>query len=513
MGIWDFYFITKLFLYFTHYIDFHVWANLAFAACLLITVLQPRLKPFRIVLAVPVAVALFYYDTWFPPFPSVLSHASQLKGFDSAYLLELLSRLVNFSVLAALAVLYVAWHFARKKFRVSTFVMLAMLAPLIPNAIKPPATGLSVAAPHPASDPSASLEAFYKTEATRAVSFTPPTQSDAPFDIIFLHICSLSWDDLNFVKETDNPLFKRFNIVFTDFSSAASYSGPSVIRVLRGSCGQQQHARLYDPTKPQCQTFNNLQQIGFEPQLAMNHDGRYGNLLAAINEQGGLPAPLFDTKGVPPYLQSFDGTPVANDFAVLSKWWEKRLTLPAQRVALYYNSISLHDGNQYSGKPHANSLELYRPRLTTLLNDMDRFFDQLQTSGRRAVVVFVPEHGASLRGDKMQIAGMREIPSPGISIVPVGIKLIGIAENSSKAPLIVSQPSSYLAVSKLLADFVKLNPFDARNLKLADYVRDLPATEFVAENEDIVVMRNGGQYFLHTRDGNWANYTIPIPPP
>lgn len=519
MGIWDLYFVTKLFLYFGHYMGFHVFANLAFALFLFIPVQQARLKILRLALAVPIGVALFYHDTWLPPFSGLIAQAPQLQAFDSAYLIELLGRFINFPIVAALAVLYVAYFFARKKLRTSPFVVLAMLVPLLPittqpsavSAITAPST-LPASAGNQASGPATdekladSLQSFYKYETSRVTSFTPPGKTDVPFDIIFLHICSLSRDDLDFVKETDNPLFKRFDIVFTNFNAAATYSGPSIIRLLRGSCGQQQHGRLYDPVNAQCQTFNALQQIGFEPQLALNHDGQYGNLLADIRERGGLQATPFDNKGVPPYLKSFDGTAVSADYDVLSKWLSNRLTLPAERVALYYNSISLHDGNQYAGKRYTSSMEIYPPRLKKLLDDLDRFFSQLNASGRRAVVVFVPEHGASIRGDKMQIAGMREIPSPLIGIVPVGIKLVGIAEDAAAQPLIVSQPTSHLAVARLLSDLVRLNPFGVSQLKLEEIVRDLPSTEYVAENEDIIVMRRNNQYYLRAKNAAWVEY-------
>ena len=173
---------------------------------------------------------------------------------------------------------------------------------------------------------------------------------------------------------------------------------------------------------------------------------------------------------------------------------------------MYYNSISLHDGNRYSGSRSGNSMEIYHPRLTRLLSDIDRFLTQLSASGRRAVVVFIPEHGASVRGDRMQIAGMREIPSPRISIVPVGIKLIGTTGNAATGPLIVSKPSSYLALSKLLSDFIGKTPFAGNGLDLSAYVRDLPSTEFVAENDDVVVMRRENRYFMRTRDTGWIEY-------
>ncbi len=52
----------------------------------------------------------------------------------------------------------------------------------------------------------------------------------------------------------------------------------------------------------------------------------------------------------------------------------------------------------------------------------------------------MPEHGAALRGDKMQIAGMREIPTPAITLVPVGIKVIGQDANRAGSPVQIDTP-------------------------------------------------------------------------
>jgi cellulose synthase operon protein YhjU len=515
MGIWDFYFIAKLYLYFGHYMGFHAWLNIAFAVFLSVPLPErhAQLKLARQVIAVPAGIALFYYDTWLPPLARVFSQAAQLEGFSLAYLAELAGRFFNPLVVAGLVLLYVVYFFARKKFRVSSFVFLAMLAPLFSiGQAKPPsqpdgavAAANSISAPPTDANLTAQLNSFYSNEAGRVVSFSPPAQADAPFDIIFLHICSLSWDDLDFTGQRDNPLFKRFDIVFTNFSSAATYSGPAAIRLLRGSCGQPRHKALYEPFPTQCLTLDDLQQIGFEPQLAMNHDGHYGGFLDDVRERGRLKAAPFGTHGIPPYLQSFDGSPVHDDYAVLSKWWTKRLQSPSERVALFYNSISLHDGNSYQGR-RSNSMEIYRPRLSRLLEDIDRFFSELQASGRRAVVVFVAEHGAAIRGDKMQIAGLREIPSPRISTVPVGIKLIGLPDKPAAGPLLVSRPTSYLAISQLLSDFITITPFGKSGLRLEDYVHELPSTAFVAENEDVVVMRRDKQYFIHAKDAEWIEY-------
>ena len=505
MGIWNLYFATKLALFFGNYMGFHVLANLAFALSLFIPIRQAHFKLLRLIVAVPIALVLFYYDTWLPPFSGLISQAANLQQFNSSYLIELLARFISLPMIAVLIALCMTYFLARGKIWLSPLVLLAMLVPLLDM---PKQSEESDQAGSQMTDEklSASLESFYSKEKLRSTSFAPPDKSDIPFDIIFLNICSLSWDDLDYVKEKNNPLFKRFDIIFTNFNAAATYSGPSIIRLLRGSCGQQKHARLYDPINAQCQTFNNLQLVGFDPQLVLNHDGQYGNLLNDIRQRGGLQAAPFNNAGISPYLQSFDGSPIYDDYSVLSKWWVNRLTLPAPRVALYYNSISLHDGNRYASNPASNSREIYHPRLLKLLDNLDRFFARLSASGRRAVVVFVPEHGAAMRGDKMQISGMREIPSTGIGIVPVGIKLIGLTENKATQPQIVSQASSHLAVAALLSNFISHNPFGTKNIDWAEYVRDLPTTEYVAENEEIVVMRHRDTHYLRSKEGKWVEY-------
>lgn len=525
MGGWNLYFITKLFLYFAQYMDFHAWPNLAFAAFLILPIpekyARTRLRLYRQLVAVPVGIALFYYDTWLPPISRAWSQASAIGGFSTTYLEELAGRFFNPLVIAALLLVFGLYYFAEKKVRMSSFIILAMLAPMfsigqgkshppgMSAAEAPASSGLSTPATLSGPPDNASLDEqlqeFYDSEKERAVSFSAHPGDEAPFDILVLQVCSLSWDDLDLTHQRDNPLFDRFNVIFTNFSSAASYSGPAAIRLLRGSCGQPKHKALYDPPLRRCLTFDNLSASGFKPEFAMNHDGHFGGFLDDVRQRGGLQAPQFDNKGLPPYLQSFDGSPVFDDFSVLSRWWERRIASPAPRVALFYNTISLHDGNYYAGH-RGNSLKIYPSRLDTLLKDMDRFFSVLQASGRKVVVVFIAEHGAAVRGDKMQIAGLREIPTPRISIVPVGIKLIGLPDTPSAKPLVVTRPTSYLAVSQLLANFVAVSPFGNTRLSMEDYTRDLPETNFVAENEDVIVMRRGKQYFMRAGNGDWIEY-------
>lgn len=533
MGPWNFYFIAKLFLYFGHYIDFHVVANLVFAALLAVPLKLLWLKRVRLALAVPAGIALFYHDTWFPSFSRLITQAPKLEEFNTSYLAELLGRLISLPVVAAMLLLFIIYYIAEKKLRVTPFVFVGIMMPLLPipaffgdnpatsaqamNQASTSSTRLQNAPGKSSSPPTSTelsemLDSFYDEEAGRYVSFTPPEKREAPFDIVFLHICSLAWDDLDYTKEKNNPFFKKFDILFTNFNSVASYSGPAVSRVLQGSCGQPGESLLRSSSS-QCQTFDRLKQAGFEPQLTMNHDGHFEGFLAEVKERGGIKAPPLDKKGVPYYLIGFDGSSIYDDYATLAKWWKRRLDSTSERVALYYNTVSLHDGNHYLGEQHLNyrltdSRRTYHARLNKLTGDVDRFFSQMEASGRRVVVVFIPEHGDAIRGDRMQIPGMREIPTPEITLVPVGIRLIGMAGNSTAGQLVVSKPASYLAVTQLLSDFVKRSPFENGAPGLEEYTKNLPVTEFVAENDKTVIMRHGDQYFIRNDKAGWEKYIL-----
>ncbi len=89
----------------------------------------------------------------------------------------------------------------------------------------------------------------------------------------------------------------------------------------------------------------------------------------------------------------------------------------------------------------------YKVRAQKLFDDLDNFFTELEKSGRKVMVVVVPEHGGALKGDKMQVSGLRDIPSPSITNVPTAVKFFGMKAPHEGAPIIIDQPSSYLAVS------------------------------------------------------------------
>lgn len=510
MNLWNFYFIAKLFLYLCHYIGFHVVANFIFALFLLIPLRRPALKITRQVLAVPAGIALLYYDSWFPPFQNLIDQAPRLLEFSPSYLTELAGRFIAWPVVAALCGLLVLYYLLIKRYKLTRIVFASMLVPLLPidtlfaRGNDPSRLYANVGA----TELNQALDAFYAKERSRVVTYSPAPKSDIPFDIIFVHVCSLSWDDLKAIDESENPFIKSFNIVFTNFNSATAYSEPSMMRLQHGSCGQEKHNDMYHPAAPACHTLNALKVAGYEINVALNHSGIAGDFLKDLHEIGSIQENPMDISDLPKWKYSYNEEPIYNDYGILSKWLKLRLENKSPRTILYYNTITMHDGTRDTPKYAEDSLLDYRPRVVGLFSDLDRFFTQIEASGRHAVVVFIPEHGTNLRGDKMQIAGMREIPSPTITKVPVGIRLIGMGNDSPANTHIVSQPSSYLAVSTILSRMVSNSPFNTNHTHLDSYVADLPVTDFVAENnKDTLMMGYKGGYFLLTKHTTWTPYS------
>jgi cellulose synthase operon protein YhjU len=509
MSYWSPYFLIKTGLFYTHYIGFNWGLNLLLALFIAWPVAAGRWQRARGWVVWPAALALLYHDSFLPTPARVLSQLGALGGFSGEYILELLGRVINPPALAAFVALLVLHLLLARWLRLSTFAFMGILSvPLLTGLNSTPGASAG-SAPSisglTAVSPEVELKAFYAAERQRRLVF-PKTVSPPPFDVIVLHVCSLSWDDLDFVQERNAPLLKRFDVLFSNFNSAASYSGPASLRVLHGNCGQYPHDALYKAADPQCYTFPALERAGYQVNALLNHNGIFDSFSKILEVEGGLVGKLQPNTHVPAQMQGFDGSPIYDDVALLSGWWTKRQTQGAAPVALYYNSISLHDGNRVAGQSARNSLVTYKPRLTKLMADFDRFISQLEASGKPVVVMLVPEHGASLRGDKVQISGMREIPDPKITLVPAAIKLVGM-KSAASGPLMVNKPVSYFGLYSLLGDMMANNPYAPGSKPLAERLDAIPTTPFVAENADVVVMRNqANAYLMKSSDGTWLPY-------
>lgn len=523
MGLWSAYFFAKLLLHAGGYIGFNPWLNLLFAIFTALPPQNARQSLTKQLVAVPIGIMLLYHDSWLPPFARVLEQTGNLQAFTPQYLFELLLRFINWKLLLTLVVVALVYAVVRRKLRLSTFVFIAILVVMLrPETHGPMEPALASAVVAPAGrevaqgplDPrnmradalDALLADFYAKERLRQVRFSAPTADAAPFDIVLLHVCSLAWDDLEFARVADDPLLQRLDVVFEEFNSAASYSGPAAIRFLRGNCGQTSHRQLYEPASQECLLIDGLQRLGFAPQWLMNHDGRFGDFFTDVRTHGGFPADPEPLAGAQVAQHAFDGSPIYDDYSVLSRWWTRRLAEPTAQVVLYYNSISLHDGNRVdSGGRKASS---YSSRLPQFSTGIRRFLDDLQMSGRRVMVVLVPEHGAAVRGDRRQIPGLREVPTRAITRVPAGVVLVNAGEDASKVQQRIESPVSYLAVSELLSRLVADNPFAKSHPGLSAYTQNLPQTDPVAENEGTTVMQLRGQSLVRMPDGEWMSWDV-----
>ena len=532
LGGWNYYFLLKFGLLWYGYLNFHPFANLVLLAFLLLPIANLKLDTLRQGLAIPAGVALFYYDTWLPSVNSILSQGDQLVGLSSSYLLELVQRFINWQMLGAALVLWVAYLFLAQWLRLTVWVVLALVwlnvqsmtgitlsfAPKAP-ALAALGSELVVSAPSlmPSSVPAnssplapstqnlnAALEAFYQGELQRQTLFPTALSGEAtPFDVLVINICSLAESDLAAANLVNHPLWQRFDIRLQQFNSATSYSGPASIRLLRASCGQTSQADLYKPAAAQCYLFDNLATLGFSTELAMDHTGKFGNYLDELRQDGKLLAPLMSQAGLPNVLVSFDGEPVLSDSALFSRWLADRQANTAARSATFFNLIPLHDGDRMAG---SNQTAPYLNRARSLFDDLNGFFDALEKSGRKLMVIVVPEHGAALVGDKVQLSGLRDIPSPAITHVPVGIKFFGMQAPHQGAMLEVKDPTSYLAISELIARSVEGQLFSAPAPDWPTLMQNLPQTALVSENENAVVMAFQGKNYIRLNQGDWVLY-------
>ncbi|MBH1836826.1 cellulose biosynthesis protein BcsG [Stenotrophomonas maltophilia] len=519
---WNLYFLSKVVLAWMGALDLKILPNLLFLAALLVPLPWRWARITRTVVAVPVAVVLYYQDTWWPPFQRLLAQPGVLD-FSADYWLELAQRFINWQMVAVLVLLVVAYLLLKPWLRITTLSVLGMLGMAVVALPLPAglnwgtsqataATGGADAAAGalaPASNETlnAWLAAFYQQQSGLKTVFPAPA-SAAPFDVIILNICSLAWSDLDEVGMRQNTLLDHMDLIFDDFNSATAYSGPAAIRLLRASCGQTSHTALFDPVPAECQLFSNLQRLGFQSELAMNHDGHFDNFIGELSQYGGLQARPMDISAFPRALVAFDKSPLRRDGDVLNAWWKQRQAEQAQQVALFYNTISLHDGNRIVGADGRANAADYKARAQMVLGDMAGFVEAVERSGRRAMIVVVPEHGAALHGDRMQIPGMREIPSPSITHVPVGVKLVGMGTPASGGPRHVPEPSSYLALSELVSRVYALNaqsPPGARDWD--SLLQGLPRTPSVSENEGAKVIDYGGKPWLQLQGSKaWNPY-------
>ncbi len=525
---WNYYFLLKFALLWAGYLNFHAFINLVFLAFLLFPLPSIVLHRCRNWIAIPIGIVIFYHDTWLPGISTIMSQGTNLFVFNFSYLIELLDRFINWQLIGMAFVLLVAYLFLSQWIRITTFTTIALTwlniitltgpaINLLPVQSKTAEHSVQAEAgantgggelnsnlPPTNENLNAYLNQFYEQQKELYTNFPSSLATDAqPFDVIFIQVCSLSWADIDAVHLRDHPLWGKFDIMFNNFNSAASYSGPAAIRLLRASCGQTPHTGLYKSVNQKCYILDNLAKLGFAPEMMLDHEGLFGDFLNEIKEYGGLDdVSLMSRAGINPDLVSFDGKLLSDDGQLLDRWLKQQNTSGTKRSVTYFNEISLHDGNTFIGESKPAPYEV---RAKKLLDQTMNFFTALEKSEHKVMVVFIPEHGANLVGDKLQMPGLRDIPSPTITHVPVGIKFIGMKGKTSQIQ--INDPSSYLAISELASRLVDGKIFNQDNVSLETLTKKLPKTAFVSSNEGVTVMKYQDKFYILLKgDSNWVPY-------
>ena len=528
LGLWNVYFIAKFAL--AHYE--YLTLNFLYNGLLLLFILLPLKNRFlrlvRTGLALIAATALLYSESWLPGPDSIISNAQNIAGFSAMYVAQLIVDFVNvkmviWGIVIVLAYLLIKNWVRLTVFTLGYFICLVLQPYYVAWTTKPAVEqNVEVVAQNEPSqpqqetnaDPSAITSetidkwytAFLDYEKGRRAEFPQGlSANDTPFEIILMNICSLSNDDLLASDLMNHPVLSEFNIRFDHFNSATSYSGPATLRLLNAVCGQVKHDSLYDGRRPECEIMNRLDQLGYRQHLYLDHRGQYDNYLQTLRDKAGLMAPLESTAKYPVRYMAFDDEEISDDLAVLRDWQRKTSRdKETKRHVTLFNFIALHDGNRL---PRHSRWEEFKPRAIRFLNDLQTFMHELERSGRKVMLIVVPEHGAAVRGDRIQAPRLRDIPSMRITEVPLMVKFFGI-KNMPTEPIHVTGPTSYLAMSTLIGRVLSLNYFgaDGGSVPLEELVRDLPETNPVSENGQSVVLTYRGNDYIRQKGGEWRPY-------
>ncbi|QMT59658.1 cellulose biosynthesis protein BcsG [Legionella sp. PC997] len=527
LGLWNYYFIVKFALLWYGYLNFHPFYNFLFLVFLLFPLPSLKLHRYRNYIAIPIGFVLFYHDTWLPGIQSILSQGENLLEFTPDYLLELLNRFINWYMIGAALLLLVAYLLISKWVKMTVFTVVILLGLMITSIINPSflftfmkknqevvvdntTTTDSKSTPNSNAPPTDEelnkyLSQFYKEQKNLHTAFPNELSADAqPFDILILQICSLGWTDIEAVHLENDPLWSKFDILFKNFNSVATYSAPSAIRLLRSSCGQTPESALYTPVESQCYLSDNLAKLGFSPQVVLDNSGEFAHFLEDIQEYGGLKnAPLLSQAGISLQEKSFDNEPIYNDSQLLNRWFNNLVQSKVDRSFTFFNILALHDGAR---SLNDNKVIPYKVKVVELFTDVDDLFRRLEQSGRKVMVIMVSEHGNNLTGDKLQIPGLRDIPSPNVTHIPAGIKFIGMKAVHTD-PILIEAPSSYLALSELISRVVDGGIFNQTTIDWQKLIQNLPQTPMVSDNGVVTVMKYRGHYYiLLSKEANWIPY-------
>lgn len=536
-GWFNAYFLTKFALAHFGYLNLEPAYNALLFAAVVLPIGTRALDIARNLAGALAAAALLWHESWLPGPEAIRANAHNLTNFSSSFLFNFIVDAVNPVLVAWLAAGIVAWLFLRRWMRFSTLTVIGFVVTAFPQLVpwatpsekeasareiaavpeSTPAVRSETAAsplrpPQPANgtgeDVDRWLTAFFSEEENRVANLPTeaiPETVSGGFDIAVVNICSLSNDDLAATGLDRHNVWSKFDVRFAGFSSATSYSGPATLRLLTAACGQPPHSALYGERRPQCELLNRFAAAGWENRLYLDHNGRFDNYLASLRELAGLTPALNDLTKLHVRYEAFDGSPVYDDADVFNQWFSDLSSRPASRTVSLFNLVALHDGNRAPGS--AKSFD-YAPLAKSLLDDLEGIMDRIEKSGRPVLFIVVPEHGAAVRGDKIQMARLREIPSPKITNVPVLVKFFGLKIDGALRT--IEAPTSYLALAELMARTATSGVYRDREADASaavdEILMDLPQTWPVSQNANASVVRFAGVHWVRLHAGKWIKY-------
>ena len=522
LGVWNVYFIIAFALAAFGYIELNLLGNALLMAWLLLPVGPKWLRILRGTLGVAAAAVLLYSESWLPGVDSILANKGGIAGFSLLYMAEFALDFINVKMVGWGLLVFHGYFLVRRYVRVTFFTIVYFLGAvtmpwvqsILPErapVVTADAGGQTNEAAAPAKTGKADAkavgewyDAFLAYEHDRRARFPNGlSEKDTPFDILLLSICSVSNDDLAVSQLDQHPLFKEFNIRFDSFNAATAYSGPALLRLLNGACGQPSHSELYGERRPECEIMTRLGTLGYSQRLLMDHSGEYDNFLQSMRDKAGVTATLDNAK-YPTRYMGFDDEEIADSLAVLRHWQRTQVKSKAGRTATLINFIALHDGNRLPGRGRA---EPFKPRAQEMFDNIRTFLRELERSGRKTMVVIVPEHGAAVRGDKIQVPRLRDIPTMRISRVPVMVKFVGL-KGMPNEPIHVTGNTSYLALTSLIGKTLETDYFskDGGTVPLEQLVHDLPQTNPVSENGTVQTLEYQGREYFRQNGGEWKPY-------
>lgn len=522
LGVWNVYFIIAFALAAFGYIELNLLGNALLMAWLLLPVGPKWLRILRGTLGVAAAAVLLYSESWLPGVDSILANKGGIAGFSLLYMAEFALDFINVKMVGWGLLVFLGYFLVRRYVRVTFFTIVYFLGAvtmpwvqsILPErapVVTADAGGQTNEAAAPAKTGKADAkavgewyDAFLAYEHDRRARFPNGlSEKDTPFDILLLSICSVSNDDLAVSQLDQHPLFKEFNIRFDSFNAATAYSGPALLRLLNGACGQPSHSELYGERRPECEIMTRLGTLGYSQRLLMDHSGEYDNFLQSMRDKAGVTATLDNAK-YPTRYMGFDDEEIADSLAVLRHWQRTQVKSKAGRTATRINFIALHDGNRLPGRGRA---EPFKPRAQEMFDNIRTFLRELERSGRKTMVVIVPEHGAAVRGDKIQVPRLRDIPTMRISRVPVMVKFVGL-KGMPNEPIHVTGNTSYLALTSLIGKTLETDYFskDGGTVPLEQLVHDLPQTNPVSENGTVQTLEYQGREYFRQNGGEWKPY-------